>query len=92
MQQLLIQLRLRNISIGQTIKSIILVVLNLIKNNIKFSFKWLIILIINYSCTNNLKVSEREFCLLQLGLCDQFQLLKECTDLEADKVCYVLEK
>ena len=34
--------------------------LNLIKNNIKFSNKWLIILIINYSCTNNLKVSESE--------------------------------
>ena len=60
--------------------------LNLIKNNIKFSFKWLIILIINYSCTNNLKVSEKEILSASTwSKNDQFPTFKECSDLEADK-------
>ena len=60
--------------------------LNLIKNNIKFSFKWLIILIINYSCTNNLKVSENEILSASSwSKNDQLPTFKECADLEADK-------
>ena len=60
--------------------------LNLIKNNIKFSFKWLIILIINYSCTNNLKVSEKEILSASSwSINDQLPTFKECADLEADK-------
>ena len=60
--------------------------LNLIKNNIKFSNKWLIILIINYSCTNNLKVSESEILSASSwSKNDQLPTFEECVDLNADK-------
>ena len=57
------QTEIRNISIGQSYKKIvILVVLNLIKNyNIKFYSKWLLLVITLVSCDSNfLKVPESE--------------------------------
>ncbi|MDA0885053.1 MAG: hypothetical protein O3C31_00830 [Bacteroidetes bacterium] len=80
-------IEIRNISIGQSYKKIvILVVLNLINNNIKFSKKWLIILIINYSCTNNLKVSESEILSASSwSKNDQLPTFEECVDLNGDE-------
>ena len=60
--------------------------LNLIKNNIKFSNKWLIILIINYSRTNNLKVSESEILSASSwSKNDQLPTFEECADLNVNE-------
>ena len=60
--------------------------LNLIKKNIKFSNKWLIILIINYSCTNSLKVSDSEILSASSwSINDQLPTFEECVDLNGDE-------
>jgi len=60
-------------------------VLNLIKENIKLSHKWLIILIINYSCTNNIKVLESEILSASTwSENDQLPTFEECVNLNAD--------
>ncbi len=60
--------------------------LDLIKNNIKFSKKWSIILIISYSCTNNFKVSESEILSASSwSKNDQLPTFEECVDLDGDE-------
>ena len=65
--------------------------LNLIKDNIRLSNKWLIILIINCSCTNNVKVLESEILSASTwSKNDQFPTFEECVNLNADEslICF----
>jgi hypothetical protein len=82
------QTEIRNISIGQSYKKIvILVVLNLIKNyNIKFYSKWLLLVITLVSCDSNfLKVPESEIeSASSWTINDQPPSFPECENLKID--------
>ena len=85
---------IRNISIGQSYKKIvILVVLNLIKNfNIKFYSKWLLFVITLVSCDSNfLKVPETEIqAASKWSSNDQPPSFPECEDLKIEDqlICF----
>ena len=88
------QTEIRNISIGQSYKKIvILVVLNLIKNyNIKFYSKWLLLVITLVSCDSNfLKVPESEIeSASSWTINDQPPSFPECENLIIDDqlICF----
>ena len=88
------QTEIRNISIGQSYKKIvILVVLNLIKNyNIKFFSRWLLFVITLASCDSNfLKVSESEIeSASSWTINDQPPSFPECENLIIDDqlICF----
>ena len=85
---------IRNISIGQSYKKIvILIVLNLIKNyNIKFFSRWLLFVITLTSCDSNfLKVSQSEIeSASSWTINDQPPSFPECENLEIDDqlICF----
>ena len=82
------QTEIRNISIGQSYKKIvILVVLNLIKNyNIKFYSKWLLFVITLVSCdSNSLKVPDSEIqSASKWSINDQSPSFPECENLKIE--------